>query len=240
MYQTAHATHERKIGYNVVMSEKERKSSLSGLSLRWDRQKTPALPEGKTGIHSVDAANEIAQEIAGAHNKAEKAAEDSLVDVLTECYNRKFWNKYVAETFHPSRDDGNIGLVSIDLNNLKTTNDTIGYDAGDHLIIETVEFLRSNVRKSDIIVRYGGDEFVIICHGDGEDHDFAQNLSTFIEERRIDKSGPNFASGVVVYDKDLDKYDLNNTRERAELEMKKRKKEMKGEVQDTNDVSIAV
>lgn len=217
------------------MSEKGRKS-FGDLSLRYDRNREPALPDGKTGIHSLDAANEIAQEIARAHDRAEKAIEESLVDGMTNCFNRNFWNKYVAETFHPSRDDGKVGLIFIDLNELKKYNDTISYEAGDQLIIDTVEFLRSNVRKSDIIIRYGGDEFVIICHGDGEDDDFALNLGASIEERRVKDSGPSFAIGVAVYDKELDECELTSTVERASSKMKEHKDKVKGIAQNTHDV----
>ncbi len=53
----------------------------------------------------------------------------------------------------------------MDMDNLKTINDTYGHDAGDAMLKNTVEIIKGQIRQSDLIFRWGGDEFVIACRG---------------------------------------------------------------------------
>lgn len=221
----------RKVGYNVVMSERERKSSFGDLSLRYDRERAPSLPDGKTGIHSVDAANEVYQKISEAERKAkeadaraEQAREESYVDALTGCLNRNFFEReYKKNIFNPVRDDGKIGLIFIDLNDLKTTNDTVSYDAGDQMLKDTAELLRRCARSGDLVVRMGGDEFVAICRNDNNDENFAENVSNLIEQRFYENSQISLAFGSAVYDRTLDEARIDETKDRASRAMKEHK-----------------
>ncbi len=78
----------------------------------------------------------------------------SLIDPLTGAYNR---NVIYEGIF----DEGDV-LAFIDLDKLKKVNDTYGHKAGDKLLITLVETLRSNLRSTDYVIRYGGDEFLVI------------------------------------------------------------------------------
>lgn len=92
-------------------------------------------------------------------------------DHLTNLYNRAFLmdllENYVSET--DSNMSNNIsdkaksfGLLFIDLNNFKYYNDTFGHDIGDEILIHSANFIKSRFRDSDIVTRYGGDEFVVV------------------------------------------------------------------------------
>lgn len=65
------------------------------------------------------------------------------------------------------RDKKSIAIAFIDLDNFKTVNDQFGHDIGDRCLCEVAHLLTTNLRKSDIVARVGGDEF-IICFYDVE------------------------------------------------------------------------
>ena len=213
----------------------ERKgTSFGDISLRWDRDKEPALDNGDTGIHSVDAANGILRIIEAAHKRAEdslgKAAESlmvSITDKMTGCLNQNFWDMYKEEFFNPGRDDGQVGILFADLNNLKQTNDNISYDAGDDLIKNFGKLLKANVRKGDLVIRWGGDEFIVICRSNGENVNFAQELAAAIEERAAAHPTVDVATGVAIYNKAQDELDLGKTKNRASEIMKENKSRMR-------------
>ena len=54
-------------------------------------------------------------------------------------------------------------LIILDVDNFKRINDTYGHPVGDELLRQLADLLSSNVRQSDIVCRFGGDEFIIIC-----------------------------------------------------------------------------
>lgn len=81
-------------------------------------------------------------------------------DILTRLYNRNFFNSELSR-LQLSRLFP-IGIVIVDMNNLKATNDRFGHAAGDELIRQVAEALRNSFRAGDVIARIGGDEFAII------------------------------------------------------------------------------
>jgi diguanylate cyclase (GGDEF)-like protein/PAS domain S-box-containing protein len=90
----------------------------------------------------------------------EFAIYSSTHDALTGIHNRYFFENQL-EKFRRKRNF-NGGVMMIDVNNLKKTNDQFGHSAGDRIIQETANFLVREIRKKDLLVRYGGDEFCII------------------------------------------------------------------------------
>ena len=73
------------------------------------------------------------------------------------------------------------GVAMIDLDDFKMYNDTYGHKAGDRVLDTTVQIIRSCIRKSDILVRYGGDEFLLILP-DIEEKNFVERLKKIQEE----------------------------------------------------------
>lgn len=84
-------------------------------------------------------------------------------DVLTGVFNRRagieILKKEIAETM---RQDKELTISFADINNLKWVNDNFGHKIGDELIRNVCEIIRKHVRTTDIITRFGGDEFLII------------------------------------------------------------------------------
>jgi len=79
-------------------------------------------------------------------------------DVLTGLCNRKFFYKKLSEL----QSKAPVSLILIDLDNFKNINDTYGHIAGDHVLQQFAEILRSDTRKNDTIARWGGEEFAVI------------------------------------------------------------------------------
>lgn len=98
-----------------------------------------------------------------AASRAELAAE---TDVLTGLLNRRAWERLLAEEEQRFVALGDPTVLAVlDLDHLKTVNDTLGHAAGDDYIRRAAESLRSTVRADDVVARLGGDEFGILMRG---------------------------------------------------------------------------
>jgi diguanylate cyclase len=85
-------------------------------------------------------------------------------DPLTSLFNRRAWDDLLAREEERCKRYGHpTAVVSIDLDELKTTNDTQGHAAGDVLLKRAASALRKSVREIDIVARLGGDEFAVIA-----------------------------------------------------------------------------
>ncbi|WP_296419407.1 putative bifunctional diguanylate cyclase/phosphodiesterase [Pseudooctadecabacter sp.] len=85
-------------------------------------------------------------------------------DNLTGVPNRAAFLDFIETALKEDRD-GSVGLLHVDLDNFKTINDTHGHSAGDAVLRHTAQTIRSSLRKSDLVARIGGDEFVVVCLG---------------------------------------------------------------------------
>jgi diguanylate cyclase (GGDEF)-like protein/PAS domain S-box-containing protein len=82
-------------------------------------------------------------------------------DPLTGLPNRTLLAEYVAGRFRPG--NGGLACLFLDLDNFKVVNDSLGHTAGDELLMEVATRLRATVRPGDLVARFGGDEFVVVC-----------------------------------------------------------------------------
>jgi diguanylate cyclase (GGDEF)-like protein len=90
----------------------------------------------------------------------------SMRDPLTGLYNRRFLEEAMArEVPRATRLGLSIGFVVLDLDHFKQLNDTHGHDAGDSVLAQVGELLRTTTRGSDIACRFGGEEFGVILPG---------------------------------------------------------------------------
>ena len=125
---------------------------------------------------------------------AEALKEQTFRDALTGLYNRYFLeatlDKLVAQIL---RRESILGVLMCDLDYFKSINDKYGHDAGDVVLKETAKLLVSNVRKSDLVVRFGGEEFLILLVDvkKGESVRVADKLRSIIEthEFKIPQGG---------------------------------------------------
>ncbi|OTG93487.1 histidine kinase [Acinetobacter sp. ANC 4654] len=93
----------------------------------------------------------------------ERFKEEALSDSLTGLFNRRAWDNLISlEEERCKRYGHPTAILMIDLNNLKTINDSLGHTAGDELIQKAATALKGCVRSNDIVARLGGDEFAIL------------------------------------------------------------------------------
>ena len=90
-------------------------------------------------------------------------------DVLTGAYNRRYFEEHIKKTCSSS------GVAVIDLDDFKLYNDTFGHDAGDAALRTVVKTVCECMEKHDMIIRYGGDEFLLILP-DADENGFVKKL----------------------------------------------------------------
>ncbi len=157
------------------------------------------------------------------HDQAEK-------DSLTGAYNRRYFNTLIKKEMNRAkRYDYPIALIMADINRFKEINDRFGHQAGDDVLKETAKQINASIRKEDTLIRYGGDEFLIVlpqadsssigyvtkricqsvdgCKSPGSQIDFSISLSI----------------GIAIW-KPSEKKDIEEILNIADLEMYKNKK----------------
>ena len=119
------------------------------------------------GIAEIEVLSASLREMVGslARTRGERDRMERLamVDKLTDLPNRAQFERYVSLTeSEPLRRNESIGILFMDLDGFKSVNDNLGHDAGDKVLQEVAERLRTALRGHDRAVRLGGDEFVLI------------------------------------------------------------------------------
>jgi len=95
----------------------------------------------------------------------------ATVDSLTGAYNRRFLEDNLpGELERAYRMHYPLAMMMIDVDDLKVINDQHGHTQGDEVLRRTVEVVLANVRETDWLVRFGGDEFVVVLPGCSPEH----------------------------------------------------------------------
>ncbi len=100
-----------------------------------------------------------------AHDRLERLA---AVDPLTEAYNRRFGLGRMHEEYSRAvRAESPLGVLIFDLDSFKAVNDTYGHLVGDRVLKAVAASARRVIREGDVLVRYGGEEFLVLLPGAG-------------------------------------------------------------------------
>lgn len=101
------------------------------------------------------------------HKQRRKEFEDAAsIDPTTGAITRRTAEQFLTEELDRFGQGGSgTAFIMVDMDNLKTINDTYGHNAGDDILKNTVDTIKAQIRLEDKIFRWGGDEFVIACRG---------------------------------------------------------------------------
>jgi diguanylate cyclase (GGDEF)-like protein len=116
-------------------------------------------------------------------------------DQLTGLYNKRYFSFIINKIFEKcSQQNRNLSILILDLDHFKRCNDNCGHLAGDKMLKEIGRILKNTIRKNDIAIRYGGEEFLIILKNTNlkEAKKMAERLRKTIEDYRF--SGIKIAS----------------------------------------------
>ncbi|TMA18725.1 MAG: diguanylate cyclase, partial [Deltaproteobacteria bacterium] len=120
------------------------------------------------------------------------ARDRALRDGLTGVYNRRFLDELFPKQLALARRTSRpLSVLMLDLDHFKACNDTYGHDAGDRVLCAFVRILQEEARTSDSVIRYGGEEFLMLLPETDEQGAaaFAERIRSAVERRAFGESG---------------------------------------------------
>ncbi len=168
----------------------------------------PAMQDSYTGTYSgvdqftrvvfLSAAVVITYSIVA---RSERLLYRSVRDPMTGLFNRGYFDTLLDFEIERARRYGRgFGLVMVDADHFKQINDSHGHPTGDAVLRALARALRMGVRQSDVVVRYGGEEFVLLLHetGDGSAADKAEVLRQAVAKLILKPAGGSHSIKLTV------------------------------------------
>jgi len=137
--------------------------------------------------------------------------EAAVRDQLTGCFNRRFLAGLRARL---ETAGSRWGIVVIDVDHFKRYNDRHGHLAGDAALARLARFLMQEVRVEDVVVRFGGDEFLVVLEKDAEEA--TSLVAERLSQRAVERAGVDFSLGWAVREGDES---FEHTIHRADAEL---------------------
>lgn len=125
----------------------------------------------------------------------------AITDTLTGVYNRKFFvESFEKQLSLAKRYKETLTVIMADVDHFKRFNDTYGHTAGDRVLQQVSKMLGAAIRESDILCRYGGEEFVIVMPrtNTAESYEKAEKIRRHIESARFTNIAPGSALGITI------------------------------------------
>jgi len=117
----------------------------------------------KSHIDSIENYLEAAKPVLESKILMDKLRDASLRDPMTGLYNRRFLENVIDKIMSQAeRSKDTYHVMMLDIDFFKMVNDTYGHDIGDKVIVELSKVLKGSIRESDLAIRYGGEEFLIM------------------------------------------------------------------------------
>jgi len=159
--------------------------------------------------------------------RRETAERLAVIDPLTELYNRRYiMHAITREAGRADRQNQRLALLMIDINGFKGVNDSLGHLIGDRILREMANLLQGTFRTTDIVSRYGGDEFLVLLV-DAEEKEAGraiQRLQYHVEQWNKMESIPGYrmslSCGASVYRRGSDVVEVLAAADRAMYEDK--------------------
>ncbi|WOE70791.1 GGDEF domain-containing protein [Hydrogenimonas thermophila] len=163
------------------------------------------------------------------NEKIEDTLEKATKDPLTDLYNREFLSEYAEKVLKENRRKGeSVTLIFLDLDNFKSVNDNYGHEEGDQVLKNVATILKNSFRDHDVIIRYGGDEFIVLAQLNRVEISDLNSVLMSLKERieeNFKKYGISISYGMAIYPLETDNLkDLIHLADQRMYEQKKAKK----------------
>jgi diguanylate cyclase (GGDEF)-like protein len=134
----------------------------------------------------------------------------SHTDFLTGLYNRRYFHLKLAKEARTIGKKTSLCIAMIDVDNFKAVNDTYGHSMGDLIISDLAAVLKKNTRSTDIVTRWGGDEFAIIFSETSftDAYEITERIRRKIETKFHSSYGLTISAGINTLEPNLDLKDL--------------------------------
>lgn len=137
------------------------------------------------------------------HQINKKLKDISTKDGLTNIYNRRKSDEILKHEYLKAKKyNQQFSVILLDLDLFKSVNDTYGHNVGDKVLVETAEILKNNIRNNDMVFRWGGEEFLIVCPNTNRNEalSLSEKLRKKIEIHRFSIANKRTSSfGVATY-----------------------------------------
>lgn len=133
-----------------------------------------------------------------AHDRLERLA---AIDPLTDAYNRRFGLGRLREEYSRAvRAEGPLGVLMVDIDHFKAINDTYGHLVGDRVLRAVAATARRVIREGDVLVRYGGEEFLVVLPGAGHEDvvQAGERIRRAVSETTVDDAATRVSVTVSV------------------------------------------
>lgn len=158
----------------------------------------PSSPEAGAVLNATLPGLGVALNNALNHEDLQRVA---AMDPLTGVYNRRFGLQRLTEEFGRSVRSGDpLGALMFDLDHFKAVNDTYGHLVGDRVLQAVVHAAQLVLREGDVLLRYGGEEFLIVLPGAGRDDlaQLAERVRHAVAEAEITEAGQRIPVTVSI------------------------------------------
>jgi len=149
-------------------------------------------------------------------------------DALTGVYNRRFLAKFSKKYMNDFNETASLSLLILDIDNFKDINDTYGHDIGDVIIKKLVNIIKIIIRSNDYVVRYGGDEFVVLLPNANIDNAkrVGNKILELIHSKNKEESAEKLFFTISIGSAEIKKEDIDieNIISRADLSLYEAKK----------------
>jgi diguanylate cyclase (GGDEF)-like protein len=123
----------------------------------------------------------------------------AVTDPLTDLYNRRFFDEALERELSGALRHGReLAILAIDLDGFKAINDSAGHLAGDGILVGVARALRSATRRSDIVARTGGDEFLVLVIAGNHTHSRTLAGRILRHIQAIPTGGPRLSASVGI------------------------------------------
>jgi diguanylate cyclase (GGDEF)-like protein/PAS domain S-box-containing protein len=185
-------------GHLVIDTELEFRMVRHDESVLWVQERVRLLPQTSSAPAELRV---VCRDVTEAHNLSQELTYQASHDSLTGLVNRRELENRLARVLETARTDASHhALCYLDLDQFKVINDTCGHVAGDELLRQLAEVLRTKVRRRDTLARLGGDEFGVLMEHCAlrQAQRVANTLRKSVDEFRFSWENKTFSVGVSI------------------------------------------